>query len=263
MHRSLREHVAGQTAMCAVVSAQADAPPRSTFQRIIGVSPLTPESRRSYRGALGELVVGDILENLGPVWDVLHDLPLGARLLEHLVIGPAGVCAVRAVNATDADVVVDGDQFIVGGDPRSDIPESIEDASTTARFLATAAQSPVRVQPLLVVVDPTKLTVKRPASGVRIVASSDLHRFLARAARTLTGEDVARISDLADLQSTWPSGGSDRLDTQKLHRDFTVIRADVRTALARRIGWSAAGIGLLYGLVWGVIATLVGTIMAS
>ena len=248
--------------MCAVVTAQAAAARPTLFHRIIGVSPLTPEARRSYRGALGELVVGDILENLGPAWDVLHDLPLGDRILDHLVIGPAGVWAVRAVNATDLEVVVDGDSLDVGGERGSDIPGSIADADLAATLLSAAVESPVRVRPLLVVVDPTRFSVRRPAAVVRVVTSSNLQRFLLRSARTLAGEEVARISDLADLERTWPPASANHLDTLQLHRDFAVIRSEVRTALARRIGWAAAGIGLLYGLVWGVIAVLVSTIVA-
>lgn len=259
--RSLRGRVAGQSAMSAVVLAQAVGDRRSGIQRLFGVSPLTPTSKRSYRAALGELLVGDVLENLGPSWDVLHGIPIGDGLVDHLVIGPAGVFAVRATNCTDQDVIVDGDSLVVDGEIRGDVECSRADATSVAGLLAEATGGTVRVLPLLVVVDAARLTVRRPASEVRIVASRDLHRVLIHSAHTLSGEEVARISDLADLESTWPERTADELDTQMLTRDFTIVREQVRSALARRITWAAAGIGLLYGVVWGVIAALVATIV--
>lgn len=259
--RTLRSRVAGQSAMSAVVLAQSGGDPRTGIQRLFGSSPLTARSKLSYRAALGELLVGDMVENLGPSWDVLHGIPLGDGLLDHLVIGPAGVFAVRAENCTDQDVVIDGDSLVVAGQSRTDIPCALADAAAAAALLAEAAGVPVRVRPLLVVVNAARLTVRRPASGVRIVASGDLQRMLTRSARTLTGDEVARISDLADLESTWPQRTVDEPDPQALMRDFTMIRAQVRAALARRVTWAAAGIGLLYGVVWGAIAVLVGTIL--
>ncbi|CAN5630263.1 hypothetical protein BH10ACT7_BH10ACT7_16580 [soil metagenome] len=259
--RSLRGRVAGQSAMSAVVLAQAGGDRRTVIQRLFGASPLTATSKFSYRAALGELLVGDMLENLGPSWDVLHGIPLGDALLDHLVIGPAGVFAVRAINCTDQEVLVEGDLLVVAGEARNDIPCSIADAASVGDLLSDAAGVPVPVQALLVVVDAARLTVRRPPNGLQLVASRDVHRMLTRASLTLTGDEVARVSDLADLEGTWPRRSADELDTQRLSRDFTIIRAQVRAALGRRITWAAAGIGLLYGLVWGVIAALVETIV--
>ncbi|CAN5260130.1 hypothetical protein BH11ACT4_BH11ACT4_13660 [soil metagenome] len=265
--RSLRERIAGQSAMSEVVLAQASAPARSLPARVFGISPLTTASRDSYNGALGELLVGDVLENLGPNWDVLHDLPLGAALdcdqvLDHLVIGPAGVYAVHVSNFTDKDVVIAGDQLLVAGDSHDDITRAKGEADAAAELLSAASGSPVRVRPLLVVVDPRRLVVRVAAAGVRIIPSSQLDRFLSRGARTLSGTEVARISDLADLATTWPAAPLPRLDVEGLHRQFAVVRGEVRRALLRRVLWGTLCIGIIYISVWMLVASAVTAIIS-
>lgn len=265
--RSLRERIAGQSAMSDVVLAQAAAPARGLAARVFGFSPLTAASRASYTGALGELLVGDVLENLGTNWDVLHDLPLsrpraGELLpLDHLVIGPAGVYAVHVSNLTGKDVVIDNDQLLVGGEAHDDIAAAKGQAEAAARLLSAASGSPVRVRPLLVVVDPRRLTVRAAASGVRVIPSDQLERFLSRGARTLTGAEVARISDLADLATTWPDAPAPRLDVTGLHRQFAVVRGEVRTALLRRVLWGTLGIAIVYIAVWTLVASAVSAII--
>ena len=253
--------------MSDVVIAQSVAPARSLAGRLFGSSPLTPESRDSYQGALGELLVGDVLENLGTNWDVLHDLPLGhstqhGGVLDHLVIGPAGVYAVHVANYTDRDVVIDGDRLLLGGDERHDIAVAQAEAEAAARLLSAASGSAVRVRPLLVVVNPRRLSVRAAASGVRVIPSYQLERFLSRAPRTLSGDEVARISDLADLASTWPNAAPERLDVRQLHRQFAVVRDEVRGAVVHRVLWTALGVGVLYAGVWTLIASFVSMIVA-
>jgi len=262
-NRILRERVAGQSAMAAVVRAQASAPELSRLARIFGVSPLTLEARAHYRGALGELLVGDVLENLGPTWDVLHDLPLDGVVVDHLLIGRAGVFTVRAANYGRNEVAIDDDTITVGGERRDDLARAAAGAAEVSRLLSAAAGKPVRVRPLLVVVDPLRLVIKAPASGVRVLASRDLERVLADSPRTLTGEEVAEISDLADLEGTWPTPVTPELDPQALHRDFGTIRTSVNDSFVRRILWAAAATIVVYASVCSVIAALVTVVVSS
>jgi hypothetical protein len=225
---------------------------------VVGVSPLDSAGRRAYRAALGELVVGDILDGLGQSWDVLHDVPLGDDLtLEHLVMGPAGVFAVRTANHADADVVVDDNLLTAGGEAQDDIQVCIRQADAASEALARAAGEPVPVHPLLVVVAPRRLSVRREPGGVLVVASSGAERLLTRAPRELGGEAVARISDLADLESTWPAASEVTLDTQRLNREFAAVRAEVRSALRVRAAWVVGGILMAAGSLWILVAWLV------
>lgn len=259
--RTLRERVAGQSAMCDVVRAQRNAPARSVLARILGRSPLTPEGRVAYSGALGELLVGDLLENLGPTWDVLHDLPLGDMLLDHLVIGPAGVFTVHVTNANDADVVVDGDTMYIQAKANEEIPLAAIEAEIAQRVLTEALGRTVRVKALLVVVEPRRLSVRTPSESVRVIPSYQLEKVLGRAPRTLNGAAVAAISDCADLPSTWPAWSGASLDTAALHRQFALVRAEVRGALLRRILWGTAGIASLYCTVWALVASFVSLVV--
>ncbi len=259
--RILRDRVAGQSAMHQVVSAQEFAQPQSSIARLFGFSPLTLQARARYRGALGELLVGDVLENLGHRWDVLHDLPLGHSSLDHLAIGPAGVFTVHTANCNGVDVVVDADALIVVGETRDDIPIARAEAEEVAQILSAAAGRPIEVRPLLVVVGARRMIVKAPVGDVGIISSSDLEKALCAAPQALSGDEVAFISDVADLDATWSIAGEDILDTQKLHRDFSVIRAQVSTALIRRVVWAAAATTAVYISVCIVIATLVSIMM--
>jgi hypothetical protein len=259
--RSLRDRVAGQSAMRDVVLAQSVASPRSRALRILGANPLTPVSRLSYRGALGELLVGDVLENLGQRWDVLHDLSLGETILDHLVIGPAGVFTVHTANYSEQDVVVNGSVLLVDGEPRYHIGSAMVEAEAASRLLTAATGVPVRVRPLVVVVEPKRISVKASAAPVRVIASYQLERMLTRAVATLCGDEVALISDHADLATTWPSAETPGLDTQQLHRDFADVRAQVRSALVRRIFWTAMGIGALYTVVLVLVSSFITVIL--
>ena len=119
-----------------------------------------------------------------------------------------------------------------------------------------------------------------------LVDAGGLHRRLSRAPKLLDGDRVAALSDLADLPSTWASGAGGRRDTARLHdgtaqvrddtvqvRDDTVqvhddtvrlhdrfgsIRAEVRSAAGVRFAWIAGAAGIAVGVVWGVVAVLVG-----
>ncbi len=259
--RSVRERVAGQSAMFTVVQAQAQARPRGYFARLIGASPLEPSIRSQYRVALAELKVGDLLENLGQRWDVLHDIPLGGSVLDHLSIGPAGTFAVVAANFRDQDVVIDGEQLLVASEFRDDIVRTAGQADAAAALLTQAGGKPVHVQPLLVVVDPRKLIVKRPPTYVSIVSSGDLERSLTRGQQILSGDEVAALSDLADLESTWPVPADTDLNLQRLHADFALVRLEVSSALVRRVLWGVVAFTVAYAIAWGMVATLVSSMV--
>ena len=248
--------------MAKVVELQRDAPPRGPFARLIGASPLVPAARGSYRDALAELVVGDILENLGSSWDVLHDVPLGVSTLDHLLIGPAGAFAISAAHYGDRDVVIDG-QLVVGGEPTRDISDADWQAEAATDVLSAAAGFPVGVEPVLVIVGARKLVVRGLHPDVTVIRSEDLSRSLSRMPRLLAGEDVARISDLADLETTWGSAEAGSRDVQDLHRAFALTRADVRSATVRKLVLGIAAATLGFVALWMLVARAVLAMLGS
>ncbi|MFJ5961428.1 hypothetical protein [Pseudarthrobacter oxydans] len=74
----LQERVPGQAVLETLMAVQSRVPGRSWLKRLLGASPLGPESMPWYKGALGEIAVGRILAGLGPEWLVLHAVPVGA-----------------------------------------------------------------------------------------------------------------------------------------------------------------------------------------
>ena len=261
--RAVRDRIAAQSAMADVVDRQRDAPPRGGLSRLLGFSPLLPASRASYRDALAELVVGDILENLGQNWDVLHDVPLGNATLDHLLIGPAGTFAIRAAHYGERDVVISGDEVSVGNERPPDLAEALTQAETVAERLSEVSAQPVVVTPVLVVVAPRRLVIKAMPGLVDVVTANELSRHFARAPRTLSGGEVAAISDLADLESTWGTPASVSLEVQGLHTSFGLVREEVRSARLRRLvlGGIAAGIGLI--ALWTFVAQATSLLLTS
>ncbi len=239
-------------------------PPRGRLARIFGLNPLGPAAKLSYRAALGELVVGDALERLGQRWDVLHDIPLGNDwALEHLVMGPAGLLAVRTANFRDLDVIIDGDVLLAAGKPYEDIEICVEQAQAASRLVSTATGRPVTVSPMLVIVSPRRLLVRFEPSGVVVATSADLDRVLSRLPKVMSGERVAQISDLADLETTWPPASDLHADTQRLHRDFSLVRAEVRSAWMVRGAWVVAALAVAYASLWMLVADFVWKMVSS
>lgn len=253
--RGVRDRVAAQSPMAVVVDAHRSAPHRSLRDRVFGRSPLAPRARAAYDAALAELIVGDLLDGLGPQWDVLHDVPLGSSTLDHLVIGPAGILAVRVVHAAERDVVADG-VLLVSGAPTDDLAESIRQARLAAEHLGDAAGERPRVDPVLVVVRPRRLVVRSDSARLRVVSSDDLVRSLTRARRALDGVDVARWSDLADRVSTWPVASQASVDLAMVHRAFENLRSEVRAAERRRLTWVIGIMLACFAAIWGLVALL-------
>jgi hypothetical protein len=65
------------------------------------------------------------------------------------------------------------------------------------------------------------------------------------------GEEVAALSDLADLPSTWPDG---ELPDGALAEQFERLRQQVRDAARRRSIWAAAGFAAGFAAIWGSVA---------
>ncbi len=214
--------------------------------RLLGASPLTAAARRDYRDALAELEVGDTLATLGSRWDVLHDVPVGPDGLDHLVIGPTGVYAVQTVMARGLEVVVTADSVSVGGVAAELASVVRDDARDVQEALGLASSSQLTVRPVLVIVGPRRLTIATPPHEVRVVQSAILRSALVNAAKTLSGDEVAGLSDVAELSSTWSVASPVRQDLPQLFLDFGAIRDEVSGAYRRRIVLIGASIVIAY-----------------
>jgi hypothetical protein len=259
--RTLRTRIPGQAAISAFMARYAAVPARSRLARFFGRSPLGADTRPSYRGALGELVVGEALDALGPHWDVLHAVPVGGGEadIDHVVIGPAGVFTVTTKNHSGQDVWVAGSTFVVAGEPMTYVRDSQFEAARAAHLLGVAAGHPIEVLPMIVVIDPRRLTIRARPAGVEVVSSHLLMRWFDRAPRRLSGAEVAEISDLADRPLTWQLESAADEDAESLRRDFARVRADVNAAIRRRVLWGFLAVVCSYLLAWAAVATFATT----
>jgi len=248
---SLRGRVPGQAAMAEIVEVQRAVPPRSLAARLFGVSPLTPASRGLYRAALGEVAVGEMLDQLGPRWDILHVVPVTATgQIDHLVIGPTGVFSITTENYPGQEVKVSGDSLTIGGRAIDDIPTARRLAASAAERLSAAAGHAITVDPIIVVIDSRRLVVREQPTGLTVAGSKQLLRILGRLDRALAGTVVAQISDVADRVSTWDATPRPAEESLALSQEFAVLRQQVRDATQTRVFWGVIGFAIVCASAW-------------
>ncbi len=273
---SLRGRVPGQSVMSEIVARQRARPPRSSVARLFGVSPLAVGDRGLYRAALGELVVGDTLDNLGPEWDVLHVVPVSAAEpeIDHLVIGPAGVFTIRTRNFPGLEIWVAGNALLVGAEQVTDIVDAGLEGERASELLSRAAGKRVDVRPVVVLVNPKKLVVRERPAGVVVISSRLLAGWLRSLDREQDGREVALVSDVADRSTTWRTATPDdgvidageaeggiATDTQELHREFATLRQEVVRAASLRVFWGGVAFIIAAGFLWISIASFVSHLM--
>ncbi len=244
---SLRGRVPGQALMSAVLEKQRQTGPRSMLARLIGASPLTPDARPWYSGALGEITVGKVLATLGAEWVVLHSVPVGEgdADIDHVVIGPAGVVTMNTKHHPGHRVWVADRIFMVAGHKLPYIPKAASEADRAAKSLKLSDSGEASsVRAVVVVVDAKQLTVKRKTSKVAVLQHQQLVRWLKRLPATLSQEEVGRLAAKADLPSTWREGPHDEpTGAASLQAAFAGVHKEVRGARRVRLAWAAGAYG--------------------
>jgi hypothetical protein len=222
--------------------------PRSRPARLLGLSPLTEATRPWYRGALGELAVGEVLAELGPDWRVLHAVPVGQRGsdIDHVVVGPGGVFTLNTKNHSGQDVWVAGRTFMVAGQRAPHIRNSEHEASRAAKLLSAAVGRPVPVRPVLVVVSPRKLTVREEPREVAVVTAARLLRWLHKRDEVLTPAEVEDVAAAATRPETWRAKPGPLADAAQVRAAFDGLEREERRAGRVRAAW---GLGAAAALV--------------
>jgi hypothetical protein len=249
--------------MAAVIEAQVSGAPRGRRARIFGVSPLTDEGRVHYRGAVGELLVGSILDRLGHSWDVLHGVPLGLSSLDHFAVGRAGVFAFVVVNCQGEEVALNGDELIIAKSIRAGIFDARSAAAIVSDSLNNALASRIEVTPVLVLVEPTRVVTLQAPDDVRVLTSLQLEQWLLAAPAALSGEDVADISGVAEANDTWPQPQQSARKARNLTGAFVRIHHDVRAATLRRSLWIVAALLATFLSVWSLVSLLTSVVVGE
>jgi len=224
-------------------------PRRGWLARLLGFSPLDKGDRRDwYKGVLGERQVAGRLARLDPAWVVLHSVPVGSGTsdIDHVVVGPGGVFTLNSKNHSAQDVWVAGRTFLVAGKQCPHIRNSEHEAARASKLLSRALGRAVPVTPLIVVVEPQRLTIKEPPAEVVVLTNQDVRRWLKRRRTVLTAQEVEQIVAVADRPGTWHTSPVAPLDRAELQSRLATLQREVRQA---RIVAGAWGFAVLGGVV--------------
>ncbi|WP_427008606.1 nuclease-related domain-containing protein [Pseudarthrobacter sp. H2] len=250
----VNERGAGHAVIEKLLADREGLPPRSLLGRVFGADPLTSENYPWYKGALGEIAVGRILERLGPGWMVLHAVPVGtgASDVDHVLIGPAGVFTLNTKNHSGQSVWIAGRTLMVSGKKQRHLYNASHEAARAAKLLTRGANATVEVTGVVVVVAPKSMTVRERPSEVVVVSDRQLLRWLSDRPNLLTPRQIAVITAAAMRPGTWHRNPPAVVDPGFLQYEFARLPALVDSARRRRAGWLLA---LLVGTPL-VLATL-------
>jgi Nuclease-related domain len=244
---------AGHAAIRQCLELQSQVAPLGGAGRLFGASPLAPNARSWYLGALGEIVVAEKLEHLGPEWRVINAVPVGAAGsdIDHVVVGPAGVFTINTRAHANKRVRAAGSALRINGF-RPDCERNAQDeAGRASRLLTNAVGRPVTVTPLVVMVGVSEKNYGLTRPEVDVVTSRGILRNLRRRKPILTPDAVAHIADVASRRGTWHREAVVLDDTQLLVQRFEALRREVDAASLRRAAWIMLGkLALVAGIVW-------------
>ena len=232
----LRLRAPASAVIVETIRAQAGTPPRSTAARVFGRSPLGAESLPWYLGAIGELEVGRILDQLGPGWSAIHAIPVGrsGSDIDHLVIGPGGVFTINSKFHDGKNVWVGARRLLVNGQRTDHLRNAAFEGRRVAKLLSSSTSGPVAVTPIVAIVGSRRITVRERPADVVVLSARELARWLHRRPVALSEEQVAKLTRIAFDASTW---GNPDLPAPDLIA-FAELREIVGTARTRRQLWA-------------------------
>jgi hypothetical protein len=236
------DRIAGQAVIEKLLADRAGVPARSFLGRVFGADPLRAEDYPWYKGAVGEVAVGQVLERLGPEWVVLHAVPVGAGAsdIDHVLIGPAGVFTLNTKNHAGQPVWVAGQTLMVAGKKQRHLYNASHEAARAAKLLSRKVGAPVEATGVVVVVAPKSMTVRAKPSGAVVVTDRQLLRWLSGRPTVLTPRQVAVVAAAAMEPGTWHRNPPVIVDPAFLHFEFARLRTHVDSARRRRAGWLLA-----------------------
>lgn len=249
---TMQKRFAAQSVIGDVLRVQGGAPRRSALARLFGLTPVGDDSMSWYLGAKGEIVVGSFLAKLPPDWTVFRAVPAdSARTdIDHLVIGPGGIFTITTKNHA-GDIRVGRTTLQVDSQPVSYLQHAESEAERVTSLVRERMPLVAPVQPVLVFVDPSLLTIEQKPPQVKVLDAMDLCPWLIRLHPVLSAGEVQEVADLLDSPQVWHA----LPDTtpEDVQERFTELDARLRSAGIRRLSWGvlaaaaaiAAGFGVL------------------
>jgi len=195
---------------------------------------LLPEARSPFADALGELKVARSLAALGAGWSIFHSVPVGEQGAEvdHLLIGPAGVFTVNT-KSVGGHVWVGRTRILVSGRREDYVGKSEREARRVHKRLSAATGSSVFVRPILVFVEPRRLTIRDHPASVTVLADGELLGWLREQTTVYPAGRVRDLVDAADVASTWSGESAGGDETRRQIQRFERLDAEVCEARRR------------------------------
>jgi hypothetical protein len=237
----MRQRCAAQLVIEELLQEQSTIPPRSSVARLFGRSPLGTESVPWYLGAQGEIAVGAILDQLPPGWTVFHALPVGTKDadIDHLVIGPGGIFTINTKHHGGKSIWVAGRTFMVAGHKQPHIRNAKFEAQRVTSLVWERMPLLAPAIPLIVLVNPKKLTIREQPDPVRVMDARHLRRWLLKLPPVIAEPDLVALTELFDRPETW-RGASPSAPVDLMER-FAALDKEVRVASVRSKLWALFG----------------------
>jgi len=173
-------------------------PVRTLLARFLGVP---TDERTSRRGASGERLTGWWLGRLPAGWHVFHDLLVGDRNIDHLVIGPAGVFTISTKNLTGKVWV--GPKSVLHNRRRTDfLPDASAQARRASQLLSAAVGRPVEVRGVLAILA-DDWTIKQRPADVYVAAPRGAKDWILKQPAVLRPDDVIVLAVATSRPGTW------------------------------------------------------------
>ncbi|MBW0106532.1 nuclease-related domain-containing protein [Pseudonocardia sp. KRD291] len=179
-----------------------------------------PGADRTWRlGADGEERTAHLLESLTgrtrrdrllhrpPSWRVLHSVPLddGRADIDHVLIGPPGVCVINTRHHRGRRVVLDGDTLVVDGFRTDAVARARAEGAVARELLLPrldAETGPVPVRPVIAVVG-AAMQVRRWPDDVIVATEGALVAAMRGLTPVLDARRVERVHDVARRPGSW------------------------------------------------------------
>ncbi len=229
----MRQRCPAQSIIEVLLMEQRLIQPRSPLEKMMGCSPLGPDSMRCFDAARAEIAVGLALADLPPEWIVFHSLPVGERGtdVDHLVIGPGGVFALRSDRQPHKAVEVAGRSVLVGTRKIPYVREAEHEAGSLTAVLAERMPLAATVHGVVVLVDTRRVIVTAQPSRVKIIEVADLCSWLQGLPPVLVPLDRLEIAGFVENPLLWEALAI-REPTEILQSFYEL---EVEVARARRI----------------------------
>jgi hypothetical protein len=222
------------------------------------LSPLHPDARPAYTGAIAKLAVAKQLTLLSDEWTVLHAVPLGAdeAELDHLVVGPGGVFLIATRNYRGSKIRAAGNVLVVDGRKTDEIRSIRYAERRVSDLLRQALGVPVSVSPVIVVTESVALTIDAKSPTLPVLSLDRIPRWFTTRDRVLSQAAVERIATVASQDSTWyapeePMGdgvrSAQRFD--RLRREVDAARVRARQLTLASMGATAIAVGSLLAVM--------------